>query len=262
MDPLRGTRRITFGFGGPPPRDLLVLLAVVFVTYSFQFFATTAPLVALLHLSPLVWQLGFVWQLATYPFAGVGGASVWILLELLILYWFGKDVFWRLRRQNFWKLLAWAAGSAAVAAVAVEILTRLAGFGHPQPFLLMQGQRMLLAVFITAFAVLYRDATILLFFVLPVQARWFVAVTVAIAFIGFLQSHDLAGFAGVCTAVGVTYSLLTRGGLRRGLREIWLRLQQAWMRFRLDRMRKRRGFRVIDGEGRRGGGSRRDPWVN
>ena len=267
-----------FGSGRPVPTDIWVLLGVVFVTFSLQFFQTFAGLIALLRLTPLVWRLGFVWQLGTYPFIGYGPASIWILLELLILFWFSRDVFHRLGRKSFWKLLAWSVVGAGLAAVAVELLATLAGSAHPQPFLILQGQRMLIAVTIAAFAVLYRDATILLFFVLPVQARWFLWLEILFAFIAFLGTKDLAGFVGICTAVAITYSLLTRGGLIRrlrwGWREMWLRLQQKWIRWRLGRMRKRRDFRVFEGEGRREGsggrdddsgdddGVRRGPWVH
>lgn len=268
-----GSQRVTlggFGSGRPVPTDVWVLLGVVFATFSLQFFQATAWLVSFLRLGPLVWEYGLVWQLATYPFAGIGGASLWILLELLILFWFARDVFHRLGRRNFWKLLLWAAVGAAVLAVLVELASRGLGGGHPQPFLLMQGQRMLLTVVIAAFAVLYRHSTILLFFVLPVQARWFLWIEILFAFIGFLGTHDLAGFLGVCAAVGITWSLLTTGSLRRGLREAWLRLQERWLRWKLGRSRRQRDFRVIEGEkdssrgGGRGGSSGDGPgsWVH
>ena len=32
----------SFGLGGPAPRDLLILIAVLFVTFSLRFFAATA----------------------------------------------------------------------------------------------------------------------------------------------------------------------------------------------------------------------------
>jgi len=277
MDPrVRRVQLGGFGSGRPVPTDIWVLLGVVFVTFSLQFFEIFAPLIALLRLTPLVWQLGFVWQLGTYPFIGVGPASIWILLELLILFWFSRDVFYRLGRKNFWKLLGWSVAGAGLAAVAVELIVRLAGGGAPQAFLILQGQRMLIAVTIAAFAVLYRQATILLFFVLPVQAKWFLWLEILFAFIAFLGTKDLAGFVGVCTAVGITYSLLTRGGLlrnlRRGGRETWKRLHMAWIRWRLDRMRRQRDFRVIEGEGKRGRGNgseddegngvHRGPWVH
>jgi hypothetical protein len=47
------------------------------------------------RLTPAVLR-GFVWQLVSYPFVGTGGPSIWFLLELLVLFWFGRDVFWRL----------------------------------------------------------------------------------------------------------------------------------------------------------------------
>ncbi|HVS01567.1 MAG TPA: hypothetical protein VMT16_02270 [Thermoanaerobaculia bacterium] len=247
------------GFGGggrPVPRDIVVLLAVVFGTFTLQFFAVTQIIPALLRLTELVWRMGFVWQVATYPFAGVGGPSFWFLLELFILFWFGRDVFWQLGRKSFWQLLAWVCIPAALAALLVDgviVLTGVAGSFGP-PFLLMQGQRMLLAVMVAAFATMNREATILLMFVLPVQARWFIPLEIVIAFLGFLGSKDLAGFVGVCVAVGLTYSFLTPGGLRRIRRETSLRLQQWFLRRRMERLRKKSGFRVV--------GSEDDRWLH
>jgi hypothetical protein len=278
-----GYRRVQiggFGSGRPVPMDIWVLLGVVFVTFTLAQFAATAGIIGLLRLTPLAWRYGLVWQLGTYPFVGFGGPNLWFLLELFILGLFGKDVFWRLGRKSFWKLLAWSAVAAGLAAVVVDAVVTLLG-GSPlfTTFVIMQGQHMLVVLMIAAFAVLYRDATILLFFILPVQARWFLWIEILFAFMAFLGTKDLAGFVGICTGVAVTYSLLTRGGLIRGLRggwrELWLRIQQKWIRWRLGRLRKQRDFRVLEGEGRRdrdrgrggdgsgdGDGVHRGPWVN
>lgn len=283
MVPMRtpGFRRAQiggFGSGRPVPTDIWVLLAIVFATFTLAQFAATQGVIELLRLTPLAWRYGLVWQLGTYPFAGFGGPSLWFLVELFILGLFGKDVFWRLGRKSFWKLLAWGAVSAGLAAVAVDAVTALLG-GAPSftTFVIMQGQHMLVVLMIAAFAVLFRDATILLFFVLPVQAKWFLWVEILFAFMAFLGTKDLAGFVGICAGVAVTWSLLTRGGLIRGLRggwrELWLRMQQKWIRWRLGRMRKRRDFRVFEGEGRRDRGRgdddpgddkdvHRGPWVH
>ena len=167
----------------------IALLAVLFVTFSMQFFESTRVVIDLLRLSPDVWQRGFLWQLGTYPFVGRGGASIWILLELFILYIFAKDVFARLGRRNFWHLLGWAIGAAAVCAVLVELLA--SSITGEAPFTLMQGQRMLLVIVIAAFATLFGNSTIYLFFVLPVKARAFLWIEILIAFLGFLGSRDL-----------------------------------------------------------------------
>lgn len=238
-----------FGTGAPPPRDLVVLLAVVFVTFTFQFFPGTDTLVAFLRLTPLVWQLGLLWQLVTYPFAGYGGPSLWFLLELLILFWFGRDVFYRLGRRGFWTTLGVAALAAGVVAVLVQIMGWLVtGSVGMNDFVILQGQRMLLAMTIAAFATLMGDATIYLFFVLPVRARWFLWIEILFAFMAYLGTKDLPGFLGLCTAVAAVWLWLQGSRSRRLLREWWLRLQRKWIQWRLRGRRRKSGFEVIPGD--------------
>lgn len=250
-----------FGLGGPVPRDIWVLLGVLFATFSLQFFAATSILPWFLRLSGAVWRSGFLWQLATYPFVGGGPPSLWFLLELLILLMFGRDLFQRLGRRRFWTVFVSTAVVAAVAAVVTQLAAELLGIGaSPAPFSLMQGQHMAITILIAAFATLYRDATILLFFVLPIRAGWFLGLEILFGFMGYLSSKDLAGFVGIVVAVAFTFVRLDPGGMGRrgGGRELWLRLQQRWMRYRLDRLRKRRGLRVVGGDG----GGRKEPWVH
>jgi hypothetical protein len=247
------------GSGAPIPRDLIVLLVVLFVTFSLQFFDSTAGLIGLLRLSPAFWQFGFVWQVGTYGFTGYGAPSLWFLLELLILFWFGRDVYSQMGRKSFWTLLVVGVVAAGVAAVVVQLAgSLLSGLTGPLPFVLLQGQHVLVVILIAAFATLYRNATIYLFFILPIQARWFLPLEILFAFIGFLGTRDFAGFVGICVAVGLTYSLITPGGARRLLHESWLRLRQAWIRARLSWMRKRRGIRVVRDEEK----VRKGPWVH
>ena len=110
------------GLGGPAPRDVLALIAVLFVTFTLQFFATTAAIPALLRLTPDVWQRGQVWRVLTYPLAGQGGPGIWFLLELLILYCFARDVYWRVGRRKFSGLLAWGTVAGGLAAIATELV--------------------------------------------------------------------------------------------------------------------------------------------
>ena len=234
---------------GPPPRDVVVLLAVVFVTFTLRFFAATAIVPALLSLTPAVWRSGYLWQLLTYPFVGFGGPDFWFLLELLVLYWFATDVRRRLGRRRFWRtVLVSTISAGAVAVIVAVVAARLAPDGVSPSFVLMQGQRTLLAVLVAAFATLAGSATILLFFVLPVRAGWLLWLTVLFAFVGFLATRDLAGFAGLVVATGTTWAQLSAGGPGRGLRRRWLELRQWWLRRRLDRMRRRRGLRVVRDE--------------
>ncbi len=246
------------GAGGAPPVDLLVIIGTLFVTYSLQFFASTALVPALLRLTPLVWR-GWVWQLATYPFVGYGGASLWFLLELLVLYWFGRDAWYGLGRKHFWRLVLTAAIAAGIVALTVEALRQgdLGAMAPGGPFPLLQGQRVLMAILIAAFATANRRATILLFFVLPVEARYFLGIEILFAFVGFLQNHDLGGLLGICVAVGLSYLYVRDGGnFGRGLRQTRLRVERWWLQQKLDRMKRRRNLRVV-----KGGAGTRDPWV-
>jgi hypothetical protein len=256
-NPNPGRPTLSFGgLGGPPPRDVVVLLAVVFATFSLQFFQFSALAVLALRLTQAVWH-GHVWQLVTYPLAGFGGPSLWFLFELLILYWFARDVFWQLGRRHFWRMLAVSSLAAGVVALLVQLAQdRSTAIPDFIPFPLLQGQRMLLAIVIAAFATMNRRATIYLFFVLPIEARWFLGIEILIAFISFLQVRDLAGFLGICTAVGVTYLYLTRRGMRSGLRDARLRLQRWWIQRKMERLRKKRGMRVVPGDRE----VKRGPW--
>jgi hypothetical protein len=248
------------GRRGPPPRDLLIVLGTLFVTFSLQFFAATQVVPALLRLTPLVWRAGFVWQLVTYPFIGYGGASPWILLELLILYMFGRDAYSGLGRKHFWRLVLTAAVLAGGLALGVQALQEGASGALPPPpwFPLLQGQRVLLAILVAAFATANRRATILLFFVLPVEARYFLPLEIVFAFVGYLQTSDLGGFLGICAAVGLSYLYVRDGGFGRGLRQTRLRLERWWLQRKLERAKRRRGFRVIKGQG----DGARGPWLH
>ena len=246
--------QMRFGFSSGVPRDVLALVIVVFVTWSLQFFDATFRLVEVLRLTPMVWR-GWVWQLVTYPLAGTGGPSVWVLLELLFLFFFARDVFARLGRRGFWRLLLIGTLGGGVVALLVDQLARVTGQVSEASLLLVQGQHMLFVIVIAAFATLYRDATIMLMLIVPVRARWFLPLEVLLAFVGFLRTHDLAGFLGICAAIALAWGTLAQGGLRRAGRESWLRAQGWWLRRRMDRLRRKRGFRVVESD-------RRDPWLH
>ena len=253
-----GPPTFSFGLGGsgPPPRDVLILLAVVFVTFSLRFFPATAIIPRLLELSPAVYRPGLVWQLVTYPFIGKGLPGLWFLLELLILFWFARDTFRALGQRRFWKMTVTVAAGAALAAVLTQVALGLASGNLPSAnaFTLMQGQRMLLVIYIAAFATLFHHASILLFFVLPVQARWFLWLEILFGFMGYLSTRDLAGFVGICVAVGLTWSSLQPGGLRQILYRWRLKLRKARYEGELRRMRDKR----VKDEG----DVHKGPWVN
>lgn len=242
-----GGRGRSFGMagGGPPPQDILILLGVVFGTFVLQFFSVTRVIPDILRLGYGLYR-GALWQVVTYAFVGFGPASLWFLLSMLILFWFGRDVFVRLGRKNFWSLLVQVVVAAGIAAALVRGAGLLMDLASPNAFVLMQGQYMLITVMIAAFATLYGQATILLFFVLPVQARWFLALEVVFGFMGFLNTKDFAGFVGICVAVALTWALLQPGGVKRALTNLQLRFRRRVTEAKLARLKRKRKFTVVD----------------
>lgn len=253
--------------GPPPPPAIWVLLGVIFFTFTLSFFESTNAWLSLLRLTGAVWQLGFVWQLVTYAFVGFGRPDFWFLLQLFMLFWFGRDTYYRLGGRRFWRLVVVGAVVAAAVATLVDLLLRQQGaFPARVPFVLIQGQQILMVILVAAFAVLNRYATIYLFFVLPVQARWFLPLEILLGFLGFLWSKDLGGFLGLSAAVGVTVWQLSGVGPGRGLRNLGLRLRELFLKARLAQLKRRRGMTVIQGggEGKTHGNTNvhQGPWVN
>ncbi len=245
-----------WGLTGPIPRDIAVLLGVSFATFSASHFSATAGLVELLRLSPLAWSSAQLWRLLTYPFAGIGAPSLWIMVEWLVLFLFARTVFYQLGRRSFWRLLVIASVAAGVAALVVDAVAS----GSSLNLILMQGQRMLLAIVIAGFATLNRSATILLFFVLPVKAAWFLGLEILFAFLSYLSSGDLAGFVGISMAVGATYWILDRGV--PNLKVLWKRGEEQWLRQRMRRTAKRKGLRLVEPPENDEGNVRQGPWIN
>jgi hypothetical protein len=248
--------------GRSVPRDIIILLVVQFVTFSLRFFPWTEVIPDLMYLTPDVYA-GQLWRLVTYQLVGVGGAGIWFLIALLMIFWFGRDVFYRLGRRRFWHLLAWAGIGGGLAAALVQWLLIQVNLVIPAPamFIIMQGQSMLLIILVVAFSRLYADATVLFMFILPIKGRWLLWVTLLMVFLGFLGTRDFAGFVGAMTGTGITISRLTPGGPGRMLREWRRRIERFIIERRLARLRRKRTFDIVDGDGddRRWGGDR---WIN
>lgn len=241
-------------FGGlqPPPPDILFLLAALFVSFSLSAFEGTAIVVALLQLTPALWKLGFVWQILTYPIAAEF-SGFFFLLALFMVYQFGSEPFRRLGRKEFWKVFLLATLLGGVAAVGTQLLLELAGVAQRADFVLMQGERMTLAVLTALYATLFAQATILFFFILPIPARALLWIELLIAFVAFLATKDFAGFVGIAVGVGTVWAWLTGRGPRRLFAD-WERRFQVWRaRRRYERLKKKSGMRVVGKD---------DRWVN
>ena len=83
-----------FGGGGGMvyiPKDVLILLGILFTTYTLSFLPPTRGLIAQMELSSAVWQKGHLWQLVTYAFVPYA-SPFWFLISLLIVFLFAREV--------------------------------------------------------------------------------------------------------------------------------------------------------------------------
>jgi hypothetical protein len=199
------------GLGGPIPRDLLVIGGLLLLTVTLSSFEETRIISQLLTITSAVWQRGFIWQLVTYLFVDPTGPSFWFVINLILLFMWGRDVFWGLGRRHFWRLLLFAGVGAGVLATATDLLASLAGWSLPNHFLLMQSWT-LLSILLAAWARAHRGATILFMFILPIEAGWLIGLEILLAFLGFLGSRDLPGFVGICAAIGISWAYIARSG--------------------------------------------------
>ncbi len=260
----RPTTRQSFGGGGlsgPIPRDLLFIAGAMLLSVTLGAFASTRIIPLLLTITPLVWQRGFLWQLVTYPFVHTAGPSFWFIINLILLFLWGRDVLSGLGRRHFWRMLLFAGIGGGILATLTDLTLSLSGWTAPNPFVMMQGWT-LMAILLAAWARAHRGATVLFMFILPIEAGYYVALELLGAFLGLLVTRDVPGFVGICTCIGLGWFYVDRSGRiglrRKDFREYRLRLERWWIQKKLNRAKKKRGFRVIPGEK----GVRKGPWVN
>jgi hypothetical protein len=260
----RPTARQSFGGGGlsgPIPRDLLFIAGAMLLSVTLGAFASTRIIPLLLTITPLVWQRGFLWQLVTYPFVNTTGPSFWFIINLILLFLWGRDVLSGLGRRHFWRMLLFAGIGGGILATLTDLTLSLSGWTAPNPFVMMQGWT-LMAILLAAWARAHRGATVLFMFILPIEAGYYVGLELLGAFLGLLVTRDVSGFVGICTCIGLGWFYVDRSGRiglrRKDFREYRLRLERWWIQQKLNRAKKKRGFRVIPGEKN----VRKGPWVN
>ncbi|MEO1366210.1 MAG: hypothetical protein AAFX50_03460, partial [Acidobacteriota bacterium] len=177
------------------------------------------------------------------------------IIGLWMMLMFGKQVFFFVGRKAFWRYFFITALVGAMAAVLTQVILAAVGLGGavPRPFVLINGQFFIWTFLISGFAALYGHATVLLMFVLPVKAKWFIGIEIAFAFLAFLSYHDFAGFVGACAAIGAAYLQFSGIGPGRFLHETRLRVQRKWFEYKLRQLKNKGGG---DGDVVQG------PWVH
>ena len=191
----------------------------------------------------------WVWQPFTYMFlhGGIGH----ILLNMLVLWMFGTQLE-RIWGSRFFLRYYFITGvGAGVATIAAGLLP--AAFAEPTYAGVTIGASGAIYGLLVAFALYYPNAPVLMFFLFPVPARYFVMIIGAIAFLSVPRSGGVAHIAHLGgLVVGYLYLRHRRGAASRfgfGRLGVMADIKYRYLRWRMERLRKR--FDVYPGRGGR-----------
>ncbi len=173
----------------------------------------------------------WIWQIVTYMF--LHADPVHLLLNMLTLWMFGVELERLWGTQAFLRYYFLTGIGAALSTLAVSLLPfDFAILVYNVPTVGASG-----AIYglLLAYGVIFRDRPILMWFLFPVPARWFVIITGALVL-----------WASITDPTGGTAHLAHLGGmlfgyvyLKRGRGGPWLDLKYRYTRWRMNRLRRR-----------------------
>ena len=227
-----GMRRNPFGyqvsFGPaltPAVKGLVIANGVAFVMQLL----TSNQMLPIFGLTPaLVTRQFFLWQLGTYLF--LHGGMMHLLFNMLGLWMFGSDL------ERHWGA-AFFLRYYFVTGVGAGLLSVLV---HPSSTEVTIGASGAVYGVLLAFGMLFPDRMILLYFIIPIKAKYFVAGLGALAFFSALQAPGgpiahLAHLGGMLFGFGYLKGWIAPG--------FW---KQHYLRWRMQRLRRR--FQVYHGQ--------------
>jgi membrane associated rhomboid family serine protease len=224
---------------------------------------------------------GWIWQMVTYSFLHAG--ILHILFNMLGLWWFGAPLEMDWGKNRFLEFYVFCVMGAALTTIAVSY-TGVGGITPQTPTIGASGG--VLGI-LMAFGMLYGEQEILLYFLLPIKAKYFVA---GIAFLQLINAIQAArpghgqSIAYVCHLGGLLFGFLyvkfvPRRGLIYGASERYFNLRNAFYRWKRRRAAKK--FEVYmrqhdqevhfdehgnyippEDDSRKGNGGSKSGWVN
>ena len=199
-----------FGPGGPVPPIVKALLVANVVVYTFQVLAETLAHTRIDQIFGLVpydvTHHFFVWQLGTYMF--LHGGLLHLGLNMLALWMFGSELEQTWGSERFARFYF-------VTGVGAGLCSVLAGWNSYIPIIGASG-----AIYglLAAYGILFPDRTLLLYFIVPIKAKWFVLILGLMTFWSSLSASG-SGVAHVAHLGGMIFGwlYLRGGGLGSGI---------------------------------------------
>ena len=245
-----------FNFNWSFPRGvkwLIIANVAIYLVYFFGSFIQGDEIFGFLKLVPSQVIRGAIWQPVTYLFLHSLGGPGHILFNMLALWMFGAPIeeAWGTRRfVNYYFLCGVGAGLCVVVA---NLL-----WGNPNQVTL--GASGAIYGLLLAFGMLFPEQEILVFFLVPIKAKYMVMIFGAIAFVFSFQPNstvsNLAHLGGMVFGfiyIRTQFAWKKRAVAGKGLN---LDLSRRWKDYKLQRARKK--FQVY----MKKHDSSRGPWVN
>jgi membrane associated rhomboid family serine protease len=220
---------VHYSFGPGPITPAVKWLIIANVA---MFLATWiyGPIVDFLGLTPrLVVERFWIWQLATYLF--LHGGPVHILFNMLGIWMFGVELERLWGTRQFLKYYAITGIGAGLTVLAVGLVLGASSETYRFPTIGASGA---LYGLLVAFAYYYPDRPLLMFFLFPIPAKYFVMIVGAMAFLSAPQSRvsESAHLGGL--VIGYLYLRAGRGGLTAELKYRYLKWKMNRLRRKFD----------------------------
>ncbi len=190
--------RTTLGQFGPSQTPGIIRTIIIATSAVSLFAAFIDPLIFghfhfslqyILSLSSSMFKSFYLWQPFTYlfvlqPFGGITFGLIFnLFFQMFILWMMGSAIAERYGEKSFFKLYF---GSGILAG----LLTLPYYQSYPQAFSLAGPTAALYAIFVV-WTMLYQEAQILLFFLIPVKAKWLLAGGLAASLLVFLSEGSI-----------------------------------------------------------------------
>ena len=213
-------------------KKLIIFFSVIYILELIVEHWLRFPIVELFQLYPFENDRFAFFQYFTHPFVQHPTSPIHFLLNLLLLYFFSGPVEQAIGTKRFLTLFAVSTYGGALCGLC---FSGIQGFNQPF-FGIMPG----LMAFLVIFGMLSPESTLLLFFVIPIKAKFISYGTILILFLGFLSK----------TNPGATYQLggiligyLYFNGLKKSIRSNKYYLNYLYRQ----KQKKKSRFKVIDG---------------
>lgn len=225
------------GFG-PPIFPDVVKAIIVFncVVYLLQVLGPSG-FTGWLALTPrAVWELGAVWQIATYMWLHAPESPLHLLFNMFGLWMFGSQVAGAWGTKRFLRFYLICGVGAGVVIAGWPALLELLGFDTASYRLPTLGASGAVYGVLLAFSLLWPDRTIMLLFPpIPLKAIWFIPFLFFMEVISGPRNVSHVGHLGGVLVGFVALRMMGHGG-RVGLGQL---------RWRLKRWRMRRQLRAV-----------------